>query len=302
MTNNRHKDDKKSTKPIESTLLTIFSKYFRFRSSIYARVVSIIAIFAFFIYISFGVIFNSVYDNYLNTVIRQRGDNISSVIEGSLYYSMLKNDKSALQSTLDIINTMPGIDEVNMYNHYDSLVYSSFKTDSTDSSNPNCINCHTDFKSMFPLKEKAYKIIDYKSACIMNQSEKGHRQLLVRKPILNEQSCFTGSCHAHNASDEILGSLIIKIPLDELDSAVTKSSSNFFILASLATLVVFSLLILFTRNKIRKPLSEIISASEAVAKGDNSRRLDVKPYLLDDMKLVAMAFNNMLDNLDAANL
>ncbi len=28
---------------------------------------------------------------------------------------MLENDKSTLQSTLDIINTMSGIDDVNMY-------------------------------------------------------------------------------------------------------------------------------------------------------------------------------------------
>ena len=39
---------------------------------------------------------------------------------------MLENDKRMLQSTLDIINTMSGIDEVNMYNDKDSLVYSSF--------------------------------------------------------------------------------------------------------------------------------------------------------------------------------
>ena len=107
-----------------------FRNYFWFRSSIYARVVYIIAILSVFLFISYGAIFKSVYEEYLNTVIRQRGDNIGSIIEGSLYYSMLQNDKSALQSTLDIINTMPGIDEVNMYDHRDSLVYSSFVSDS----------------------------------------------------------------------------------------------------------------------------------------------------------------------------
>ena len=135
----------------------------------------------------------------------------------------------------------------------------------------------------------------------MNQSDKGHRQLLVRTPILNEKSCYVSACHAHSQDQEVLGSLIIKIPLDGLDSAVSKSSTEFFILATLTTLIVFSLLIFFTRNKIRKPLNAILSASEAVSKGDKSRRLEIKPYLLDDMKMVSLAFNNMLDNLDAAN-
>lgn len=275
--------------------------FFRFRSSIYARVIYIIAILSVFLFISYGAIFKSVYEEYLNTVIRQRGDNIGSVIEGSLYYSMLQNDKSALQSTLDIINTMPGIDEVNMYDHRDSLVYSSFIKDSVTHSNPNCVSCHTDFDVMFPAKEKSYRIIDFKSACSMNQSDKGHRQLLVRTPILNERSCYVSACHAHSQDQEVLGSLIMKIPLEGIDAAVSKSSTEFFILATLTTLIIFSLLILFTRNKIRKPLSEILSASEAVSRGDRSRRLEIKPYLLDDMKMVSQAFNNMLDNLDAAN-
>ena len=278
-----------------------FARYFSFRSSIYARVVYIIAILSVFLFIAYSVIFRSVYEGYLNTVIRQRGDNVGSVIEGSLYYSMLKNDKSSLQSTLDIINAMPGVDEVNMYDSRDSVVYSSFVPDSALHSNPNCVSCHDNFEEMFPAQQKTYRIIDYKSACIMNQSDRGHRQLLVRTPILNEQSCYLSACHAHSPDEEVLGSLIIKVPLQELDVAVNRSSTEFFILSILITVIIFFLLIFFTRNKIRKPLSEIITASEAVSKGDRSRRLEISPFLLDDMRSVALAFNNMLDNLDSAN-
>ena len=59
---------------------------------------------------------------------------------------MLENDKSTLQSTLDIINTMSGIDDVNMYDDKDSLVYSSFSSDSSNHSNPNCLSCHEDIQ------------------------------------------------------------------------------------------------------------------------------------------------------------
>jgi two-component system NtrC family sensor kinase len=301
MKNGNDKYNGGKPKKRKNAILHSFQKYFRFRSSIYVRVVYIIGILTVFLFFSYGAIFKSVYEEYLNTVIRQRGDNIGSIIEGSLYNSMLQNDKSGLQSTLDIINTMPGVDEVNMYDHRDSLVYSSFIKDSITHSNPNCVGCHTNFDQMFPAKEKSYRIIDFKSACNMNQSDKGHRQLLVRTPILNEKSCYVSACHAHSPDQEVLGSLIIKIPLSGLDAAVSKSSTEFFILATLTTLIVFSLLIFFTRNKIRKPLNAILSASEAVSRGDRSRRLEIKPYLLDDMKMVSLAFNNMLDNLDAAN-
>jgi two-component system NtrC family sensor kinase len=205
----------------------VLNKYLRLRSSIYGRVVFSISILSVILFLLFGVIFRSVHQQYLNTVIRQNGNNISSMVEGALYYSMLTNDKGALQSTLDIINTMPGIEEASMYDNTDRLVYSSFTADTANTGNPNCIACHEDLNTMFPLKEKSYKIIDIRSACIMNQTEKGHRQLLIRTPILNETSCYVSACHAHQASDEVLGSLIIKIPLNDLDTAIQKTSAEF---------------------------------------------------------------------------
>lgn len=280
---------------------SFFKKYLSFKSSIYARVIYITAILTIFLFIAYGAIFKSVYEEYVDKDIRERGNSIGTIIEGSLYYSMLQNDKSALQSTLDIINTLPGIDEVNLYNHRDSLVYSLFSADTTNQSNPNCISCHTDFETMFPKNEKSYKIIDFRSACIMNQNDKGHRQLMVRTPILNSQSCYLSSCHAHSPGEQVLGSLIIKVPLDRLDSSVTKSSTQFFILATIITLILFALLLFFTITKIRRPLNAIVTASEAVSKGERNTRLEIHPTLLDDMRMVSLAFNNMLDNLDSAN-
>jgi two-component system NtrC family sensor kinase len=279
---------------------TFLKKYVKFRSSIYGRVVYIITISSVILFLLFGVIFRSVYEQYFNTVIRQSGNNIGSIVEGSLYHSMLENDKGALQSTLDIINTMSGIDDVNMYDDKDSLVYSSFSSDTTSHSNPNCLSCHENIKSMFPRKEKTYRIIDVKSECNMNQNDNMHRHLLIRSPILNEKSCYTSSCHAHQESDEVLGSLIIKIPLIDLDNAVKKSSAEFYVLATFSTLLLVSILILFTRKKIKNPLNDIIKASMAVSNGNKSTRLEIKPNQLDDMRMVSQAFNDMLDNLQSA--
>ncbi len=272
-----------------------------FRSSIYGRVVWVITLLSVMLFLLFGIIFRSVYEDHLNTTIRQSGNNIGSIVEGALYYSMLKNDKSALQSTLDIINTMPGIDEVNMYDHDDRLVYSTFSADTAGKPDPNCIGCHTDLYTMFSRSEKSYRIIDSRSACIMNKSDKGHRQLLIRSPILNEQSCYTAYCHAHDRSEEVLGSLVIKIPLRDIDRTMQRSSTEFYILATIITVVLVASLILFTRSNIKKPLTNILLASEAVSRGDKSTRLEIRPNLLDDMRVVSEAFNNMLDSLAAAN-
>ena len=180
----------------------ILNNYVKFRSSIYGRVVLIITYLSVVLFVSFFIIFKSVNEQYLNTIIRQSGNNIGSIVEGALYHSMLANDKSSLRNTLDIINTLPGIDEVNMYDSDENLVYSSFADDKHNKhSDPNCISCHANIKSMFSENEKSYRIINVNSDCEMNQNDNGSRHLLIKSPILNEKSCSSSSCHAHKETD-----------------------------------------------------------------------------------------------------
>ena len=136
-------------------------KYIQFRSSIYSRVVLVIGILSIFLLVSNSIIFRSVNEGYINTVIHQNGS-------------------------------------------------------------------HTDIGTMFPRKEKSYRIINSHSECLMSQTDKNSRHLLIRSPILNEPSCYnTTAYHAHNLSEEVLGSLFIKMPLTDVDAAVQRSSREF---------------------------------------------------------------------------
>ena len=176
---------------------TFIGKYLKFGRSIYGRVVLIIAILSVFLFMSFGIIFRSVYEQYLNTMILQSGNNVGSLVEGALYHSMLENDKGALQNTLDVIHTLPGIEDVSMYDNNDSLIYSSFPQDTAGSFNANCKSCHANIATMFPRSDKSYKIITAESGCKMNMGVNGQRHLLIRSPILNTKSCYESNCHAH---------------------------------------------------------------------------------------------------------
>lgn len=280
----------------------ILKGYARFRSSIYGRVVFTITISSFFLFLAFGAIFRSVNEGYMRSVINENGNNIGYLVEGALYRSMLENDQSSLQSTLDLINNMSGIEDVNMYDKDNNLVYTSISDDIANHTDPDCKSCHDDFAEMFSEMEKSYRIIDADSECIMNPgTNKNSRHLLIKSPILNNPSCSVSECHAHDPSEAILGSLIIKMPLDGLDTALQKSTADYFLLAALLTFLLVLFLIFFTNKKIKNPLNEIVSASEAVAKGDISTRLEIKPNQLSDMRMVSSAFNSMLDNLQTAN-
>jgi two-component system, NtrC family, sensor kinase len=279
---------------------SFFKKYVRFRTSVFGRVVLVITLLSVILFVSFSIIFRSVYEEYMNTVIRQSGNNIGSLVEGALYYSMMENDKRSLQNILDNIHTLPGIEDVNMYDSEDNLVYTSFSPDPSRQINSNCKTCHTNIATMFPPKEKSYTIMDADSKCKMNKTGNSHRNLLIKSPILNEKTCFQSSCHAHQATDEVLGSLVIRIPLDDLDNAVAKSSGEFFLLAAITTLLIVGFLIYFTRRNIKGPLNKLVQASIAVANGDRNTRVEIEPNQLDDMRMVSSAFNHMLDSLQSA--
>lgn len=287
------KDNKNGTK------IKILDSYVKFRSSIYGRVVFIITIASIFLFISFWMIFRSVNERYMKSILEENGHNIGSLVEGALYKSMLENDRTSLQNTLDIINRMSGIDDVNMYDNEYSLAYSSISGDDGRHSDPDCKGCHEDIASMFPEKEKAYRIIDEDSECKMSQNKNNGRHLLISSPILNSPSCYT-SCHAHDQSEVVLGSLLIKLPLKGIDDSLDRSRKNYFLVASVMTALLLLILVVFTGEKIKKPLNSIIKASEAVSRGDNSTRLEVKPNQLSDMRMVSVAFNHMLDSLQKA--
>jgi two-component system NtrC family sensor kinase len=88
--------------------------------------------------------------------------------------------------------------------------------------------------------------------------------------------------------------------LKDLDDALAKSTKDYFLIASAITLFLVIVLIVLTNEKIKKPLYALIRASEAVARGDKSTRLEIKTNQLSDMRMVSYAFNDMLDNLQVA--
>jgi len=273
---------------------------FNLRSSLYGRVVIIITVLSLIFFVTFGLIFRSVNKGHLNKVFQQDGSNIAAIVEGALYHSMLTNDNGALKNTIDVINGLPGIEDVNMYDSQHNLVYSSYADDPDGHSNPNCKDCHEDIKLLFPGTDKSIRVINIDHECEMTNRDYDYSLLMVNSPILNQPSCYTAACHAHKETDEVLGSFVIRIPLEGLDTALKQSSGDFFLLAACSTILLLTFLILFTRREIDKPLNAIIRASEAVSKGDRSTRLNLDSSKLKDVKLVSSTFNKMLDNLQSA--
>ena len=280
----------------------LIRRYIHFRYSIYSRVILVIGLLSVFLLISYQIIFRTVNESYIKTAIYQNGNNIGSIVEGALYHSMLENNKMELQNTLDIIDELSGIDGVLLYDNQDNLAYSSHLGKSKGHIQPNCKDCHTNLDTLFPGLEKSYRYIRVNSECNMNMTNTNYSQLLIRAPIINQPSCYLNTaCHAHQPEEKMLGSLLIKLPLSDIEDAVSTASRLFTLLAVFITIIIASSLILFTRRNIKNPLNNIIEASKAIATGNYSVRINVKHGQLDDIKMVSKAFNHMMDKLESVN-
>ena len=165
---------------------SVLKDFLRPLSSIYGLVVLVIAILSVILFLSFGTISRTVNKEYMESTIQQSGNNVVMFVEGALYQHMLENDRTALRNTLDLINRMPGIEDVNMYDDQDNLVHSSFLDDTIAHNNPYCIDCHLNLSEMFPSKEKSFKIINIDSECEMSQKDHSYRLLLIKSPIMSD--------------------------------------------------------------------------------------------------------------------
>src|SRR6056297_2904183 len=143
-----------------STYKNVFRRCNLFRSSIYGRVILIIAGSLLVLFVLFNIVSRTVYTDLFDVTITQTGDRVSSIVEGALYYSMLENDKTMLQRELDIISNMKGINEVNMYNEFNQLAYTSLSGELENPGDPNCTSCHNSFSEMFADTDKEYRIVD----------------------------------------------------------------------------------------------------------------------------------------------
>lgn len=285
---------------ISQYLKRIRQKFPTIRSTIYTRVVFIIISLSVLFFLAFSMIFRSVNEKYMQNVIKQRGTNVALLVQSALYKAMLENDAAGMQNTLNVINEMTGVEDVTVYNRMEKPAYTSYASDDDSHGNPDCKSCHNDIASMFSGEYEAFRIIDIDSDCEMNTGYDTKRQLFVRSTILNEPSCYNATCHAHPREHELLGSLIIKLPLCNLDRAQDEITTDFFLLATLLTMGLLAILVFFTKKRIKEPLNSLMNVSKAVKHGDRSQRVKISPGQLYDMQMLSITFNQMLDNLERA--
>lgn len=231
---------------------------------------------------------------HLEEAAQANAERVSDVIERSTEHYMLRNDREGLYHAIRAITDDDGVIKVRILDQAGSVSYS---TDPTEvhhvfgKTAEACYGCHHQSQPLTRLDRADRFRID--------RSPGGERLLGVITPIENQPSCSNAACHAHAASQQILGVLDTSLSLATADKQLAVSSARTGAYTTAAMMVVALLSWLFVWRVVDRPITALKEGTEHLSRGELGYQIEVGSE--DEVGDLAHSFNDMSLQLRAAN-
>ncbi len=240
---------------------------------------------------------------YLNIRLHRRhleaatlvsAERVSDVIKRSTTYYMLRNDREGLYHAMQTMADEPGMIKVRIFDQEGRISYSTDPGEVShvlDKSAEACYGCHTQSQPLARLnRPDRFRIY---------RNGGGHRVLGIITPIENQPACANAECHAHPASQQVLGVLDTNLSLAKTDVQLADSSSLMLFYTIGAMLTVAALSWLFVWRVVDKPIKALKNGTEHLSEGELGYQIEVRSQ--DEVGDLAHSFNGMSLQLHAAN-
>src|SRR3954453_371766 len=134
-------------------------------------------------------------------------ERLSDTLKRSAEYSMLHNDREGLHQLINTVGKEPGIVRIRIIDQNGIIDYSTESHEIARQMNPKaeaCTGCHSEEQTRSELtRMQRFRI----------HRDDGSRVLSIITPIENQASCSNAECHAHPASQKVLGVLDSSVSL-----------------------------------------------------------------------------------------
>jgi len=250
--------------------------------------VSMAAIFGLFGYLNIRLHRKHLQDSALANVER-----VSDVIKRNASYFMLRNQRDGLYQIIRDMGNEPGMVRVRIINQEGRISFSSDPSEINtfvDKKTEACYGCHRQDQPLAHLNRPDRSRI-YRTG-------NGDRVLGIINPIENAPTCSTAACHAHPASQKILGVLDTNLSLADADASLAQSTRQMVWYTLLATAVICSLSAIFVWRVVHGRLKALKAGTERLASGELGCQLDVTSH--DELADLARSFNAMSSQLHDA--
>jgi histidine kinase len=180
----------------------------------------------------------------------------SEVIKAAIWNGMMTNDREVIRQIVHAIGREEGFQEINIYDRAGVLHYTS-----RENSAPPLQSAHAEDRTASLRGDMA------RDRSIRYKFTEDDRILSVVNPLVNTKSCSTAACHAHPDSDEVLGFLELKMPMQELRAQLADSATKIVIFAFFLFVMVGTMSGLGVIFFVSRPIRLLRKKAERIARG-----------------------------------
>ena len=221
-------------------------------------------------------------------------ERVSDVIKRSTSYYMMRNDREGLYHTMATMASEPGMVKVRIFDRDGRITYSSSALEISrvvDKDAEACYGCHAQSQPLTRLnRPDRFRVY---------RADSGPRVLAIITPIENQPSCSTAECHAHPASQQILGVLDTHLSLQRADAQVAEGTQLMLVYDAIAMLCIALLIGIFVHHFVGEPLKKLRRGTERLTAGNLGYQIQAPSN--DELGDLAQSFNAMSLQLRSAN-
>jgi len=196
-------------------------------------------------------------------------DQLSRGIKSATWHAMLADDRPAAYDVMETIARQQGISRIRIFNKEGRIRFSTGAEAGqvVDKNAEACVLCHAGTR---PLVR-----VDAPSRSRVFRGEDGKRRLAMVTPIYNEPSCSNAACHAHPASQNVLGVLDVAMDLAPVDRQVSEVTWRVLVATLVEIILISAFVVFFLHRLVTRPIHGLIDATGAMGRMDLERPIAI---------------------------
>jgi methyl-accepting chemotaxis protein len=202
---------------------------------------------------------------------------------------MLHDERETLRHIIRNVGEQQQVEHLRIFNKKGLIMFSEDDAEISrfvDKRDAGCVICHvgSETKRHLGTMDKARQFTN----------TAGNSVLAITVPIYNAPDCYTSSCHVHDASQTLLGTLDIGLSQAPLQRTMGMLQNRMIVFTGMLLVLTVGAVCALLYRQILKPLEQLATFTE---KQSNANLAQDIPELSGDMARLAKSFQRMAHRL-----